>query len=419
MSKKFNNYNGDFFNKKKFDSYVKDPIHKEISFSSEPWIAEFAFSKEMLRLQEIKQLGVAFKTFTSATHNRYTHCLGTYQVALKFVKKFEQEISIKDKKIFLLAALLHDIGHGPFSHIFEKISKIHHEEMTSKIISSDELSIKSLLQKNKINPESLIDVYSGQCKQEWISKLISSNLDVDRIDYLLRDSYYIGTCYSTIDIDFLIERTELLDADVYFYNSAINYIESFLFGRYYMHLDIYDNKNSYIYEWSLLNVFERLKELKDQFEKNSEKIYYYDLYKWIVFEEEVNIKTYILLNDNNLTCFIDSLKVLNDNILNSFIDNFVYCSGTIVALNYSKENYEKLKDKLKDSDYKISNNYKFHICEKNKKGIYYDGDKNIINIYNPHTKQIVKFPSDKLVQFAKSHKNGNNKIILINKNLIN
>lgn len=403
--------------KKRYDLYLKDPIHKEINFSSEPWIAEFVYCPELVRLQDIKQLGVSFKTFNSATHSRYMHSLGAFQVAQKFAKHFEKEISTDDKKLFLIAALLHDIGHGPFSHVFEQITNVNHEEMTRKIVTSDKLSIKKLLKKNKISVNKLIDVYLGHYKQEWISKLISSNLDVDRIDYLLRDSYHIGTYYASIDIDYLIERSILSDTDICFYQTTKNYIESFLFGRYYMHLDIYDNKNSYIYLWSLKNVFERLKEIKELFEKHKNEIFYYDLYEWIVFEKEIDVENYILLNDNNLTAFIDSLKCMKDKILDSFSSNFVLSTNEIIAINWTKENYELVKNETKDST--IDKKYLYAVCEKNKKNIYTNGDKNSISIYNTYSKKIRKFDVKKLIEFNKGHKNHHNKIILINKNLIN
>ena len=407
----------DILNKKNYDFYIKDPIHKEINFSSEPWIAEFAFSNELIRLKDIKQLGVSFKTFNSATHNRYAHSLGTYQVAQKFVSHFKNQISTQDKKIFLISAMLHDIGHGPFSHIFEKISGINHEDITREIILSKELSINEKIKKNDINPDSIVDVYLGCSKKEWISKLISSNLDVDRIDYLLRDSYHIGTYYATIDIDFLIERCILLDTDICFFQSANNYIESFLLGRYYMHLDIYDNKNGYVYEWSLKNVFERLKEIKEEFYKHRNKIYYYDFYEWLVFGKKMNILNFIKMNDLNITSFIDSLKILNDDILNTFIENFVYSKRNIIAINWSKDNFNLLNEISLKSKYDPK--YLFKIVEKNKKDIYYEGEKNVINIYNNVTKKIEKFSANRLIEFNKKNKNLNNKIILVNKTLIN
>lgn len=396
--------------------YLKDPIHKEINFSSQKWIGDFVFSYEMTRLLEIKQLGVNFRTFHSATHNRYSHCLGAFSVAQKFVKHFYSKTSKDDIKLFLVAALLHDIGHGPYSHVFEKIAPINHEEIGRKIIKDPNLNIYHLLKKNKISPDLLISVYKGECKQEWISRLISSNLDVDRIDYLLRDSYYIGTSFSTIDVDFLIERSLLMDNDIFFYKSATNYIESFLLGRYYMHEEIYDNKNSYIYEWILVKVFERLKDLKEKFYENREKIYFYDFYEWIVFEKDVDIhNVYIHLNDNNLNSFLWSLKILEDDVINSFVNSF-FGKEQIEAHNFSDNVLETVKKQTQNIN--IDNKYLYHVQEKGKKNIYYDGEKNSINIYDSYKKKAMKFPISRISGFSKNQKENNNKIILVNKNLI-
>ena len=414
VSTKQKNKNETF--KKKLNYYIKDPIHKEINFSNDKWLADFAFSFEMTRLLEIKQLGISFKIFPSATQNRYSHCLGAFCVAKKFAKHFMSQISKNDRKLFLLAAMLHDIGHGPFSHVFEKISNINHEQMGMEIIKNPKLQIYHLLKQNQVSPDSLINVYTGECKQEWISRLISSNLDVDRIDYLLRDSYYIGTCFSTIDIDFLVERSVLLDNDVCFTKTAINYIESFLLGRFYMHDDIYANKNTYIYEWCLIKIFHRLKEIKNIFYEKRNLIYFYDFYEWIVFDKKVNVeKTYIYLNDNNLSSFLWSLKCLDDKILNTFIDGFNNM-GDIYAVNFNQNILEEIKQKIKNTS--IDSKYLFDVIEKKKKEIYYDGEKNMINIYDSAKKEVFKFPSERILTFNKNKKE-NNKIILINKSLIN
>lgn len=398
------------------DYYIKDPIHKEINFKSDKWILDLISTKEFKRLKYIFQLGVSFKVFPSATNNRYMHSIGTFQVALKFVNSFFNKISVAQRKLFLASALLHDIGHGPFSHVFEKITNVSHEEMTKKIILNKDTEINKALIKNKINPHEIIDVIDGQSKHEWINKLISSNIDVDRIDYILRDSYFIGTNYSTIDIDFLIERSHLLDNDIYFSQSTINVIESFLLGRYYMHQDIYDNKNTYIYEWSLVNIFKRLREIKNDFQKNCKEIYYYDLYKNIILmQEEVSVEIYTKFTDINFTSFLESLKVIDDKILNSFLDSFLNQNG-VIALDYSKKN-EVIKELKKvGKNYNIS--YLYSEVTKSKKKIYLDDEKYQINIIDVKTNKLYKFNSFKFQAFESNKSENKDKIILVNKNLI-
>ncbi|MCF0217495.1 MAG: HD domain-containing protein [Malacoplasma sp.] len=400
---------------KKMNHYIKDPVHKEINFYNDKWLLDFVYSYEMVRLLEIKQLGTSFKTFPSATNNRYSHCLGAFCVAQKFAKHFIAQISKPDRKLFLIAALLHDIGHGPYSHVFEKISHLNHEEMGWKIIKNENLKIYHLLKKNKINIDNLINVYSGKCEKNWIGRLISSNLDVDRIDYLLRDSYFVGTNFSTIDVNFLIERSFLINNDVYFSSTAANYIESFLLGRYYMHQDIYDNKNTYAYEWCLIKIFERLKEIKDTFSNYKNQIYFYDFYEWIVFEKEVSVdKIYIHLNDSNLNSFLVSLKVMEDKILNSFVEAF-FNIDQIFVFSYTKELLDEVKKNANNKNIDIS--YLFTLFEKPQKSIYLSEEKNSINIFNANKKLTYKFSAKRLSSFNQNATE-NNKIIMINKNLI-
>lgn len=406
-----------FSGKTSINHYIKDPVHREINFANEKWLLEFAYSFEMLRLLEIRQLGIGYKIFPSATHNRYSHCLGAYAVAKKFTKHFVNHISKDDSKLFLLAALLHDIGHGPYSHVFEKISHINHEELGKRIIHDPKLGILKLLKKNKINANTLTSVYTSECKQEWIGRLISSNLDVDRIDYLLRDSYAVGTKFSTIDIDFLVERSIIMDNDVFFQKTAINYIESFLLGRHYMYEDIYDNKNTYIFEWTLMKIFQRVKELKDLFLKKKDRIYFYDFYEWIIFGTEVSIhKTYIYLNDGNLNSFIWSLKSLEDKILDSFIDSFLNNNINVEAQNYSIVSEKQVKELANKKN--INPEYLFDVQDKKRKEIYLNEEKNAINIYDRNKNRSYKFPSERISAFSKLSKQNNNKIILVNKSLI-
>lgn len=397
------------------DFTIKDPIHKEINFHTEKWVWDFITTKEFKRLKDVYQLGLGFKVFPSATNNRYMHSIGTFQVALKFVEVLYSQISLYEKKLFLITALLHDIGHGPYSHVFEKITNVDHESITKELILSHKSSINKLLIANKIKPQDVVDVLDGISRYEWINKLISSNIDVDRIDYMLRDSYFIGTHYSTIDIDFLIKRIHLIDSDVFFAHSTINVIESFLLGRYYMHQDIYDNKNTYIYEWSLMSIFNRLKEIKEIFVSHKEQIYYYDLYSDLILKEKYtfDFDKFLKFTDNSFVSFIDSLKVIEDKILNSFLNGFLNQEG-LVALDYSKK--ESVLKTIKEANKKINLKYLYHETEKGEKIVYLDDDKHQINIIDTRTCKLSKFDKSRISGFNNQQKK--EKIILVNKNLI-
>jgi len=192
--------------------FIRDAIHKNININ-EPIIKELIASKEFQRLRGISQLAGAQVAFPSATHTRFTHSLGVYHVLNRvFAEVFGAKlISKKEQLIVKIAGLLHDIGHGPFSHTFEKILNLNedknyqfnHEFYTCAIISDEKTEINQILKKYHININSVINIIKkdqSKCPKYQI-QLISSQLDCDRIDYLIRDGYFTGVSYGAIDLD--------------------------------------------------------------------------------------------------------------------------------------------------------------------------------------------------------------------------
>lgn len=405
-----------------FDYYIKDPIYNEINLKDNIWVLELLRTKELKRLQNINQLGISNKIFPSATNSRFSHSIGTFEIASRFAKHFIHKFSISEyeRKLFLATALLHDIGHGPFSHVFEIITKIKHEEITKNIILDEKMEINRILIKYGINPLDVVSVLFGTYKKGWINKLISSNIDVDRIDYMLRDAYFLGTHYSTIDVNFLVERSYIINDDIYFLKDARNMIESFLLGRYYMHNDIYDNLNTYSYEWSLKMIFIRLKEIISEFIMFKNKIYFYDLFSWIIFNEMPTSNIFLELQDYNFYAFISSLVSINDNILNSFISYFLYGNFDEKDEFIDFKNYSiPLEKELirKSGTTKINIKYLFIIIKKANKIFYDTNEKNKIFLFNKENNKIFEFPYKDLLKSKSEISNKSEKIILFNKKI--
>ncbi len=401
--------------------FIKDPIHKEINVKDKI-IRELIKTKEFDRLKRIYQLGLAYKLFPSATHTRYAHCLGTYEVVSKFTNalknnpKSKTKISDKEALTVAIAGLLHDIGHGPFSHVFESINpnEVKHEEWTLAIIKNPDSEINKVLKKYNININDVCSIIKGTYKKKWMTQLISSDVDADRIDYLLRDSYFIGTHYGTIDLDILLKRVNIIDNTLCFSESCSTLIKSFWYSRIHMNTDVYENKNTLIFEWILILIFKRLKELKTDVQKHKDKIQYYNIYSWLIMGGEISVNDYVKMDDSSFFCFLDSLKSLKiDSLLTSLLQSFQTGDGFSYIFSDSK----KIKTK---NSYVIDKEYVYKEWELNRKKIFslksngeLDTDHNIW-LYNEERNHLIRFSKSKLYNSLKNSNEEISKIILIN-----
>lgn len=180
-----------------------DPVHQDIvldgNIPEQQLIIDLIDTKEFQRLRRIQQLGVTSYTFQGAEGSRFTHSIGAMYVAHKFLNSLtgnQDEIN-KYKPLILVSALLHDLGHGPFSHVTEKIINYHHEDWSCRIIAGN-TEVRKILDNYKAFPDlatNVVQVLQKKYTPKYVSQLISSQLDCDRCDYLLRDSYMTGTAY--------------------------------------------------------------------------------------------------------------------------------------------------------------------------------------------------------------------------------
>lgn len=192
---------------------IKDPIHGSMQFTTEEnnWIKPFIDSELFQRLRHIRQLGLADWIFPGALHNRFIHSLGCCYVASQISSKLQWPE--EDRQQVILACLLHDIGHGPFSHAFEAIfwgESIKHEYWTSFFLNEYTASpfIDSFNDRNAnypLSPEKIMQFHSGRTQDNsLLCDIVSSQLDADRLDYLLRDSYFCGVTYGNYDFRWLL-----------------------------------------------------------------------------------------------------------------------------------------------------------------------------------------------------------------------
>jgi HD superfamily phosphohydrolase len=274
----------------------RDPIYKLISFhkEKEKTIIDLINTPEVQRLKRIRQLGFTYYTFPTGVHDRFSHSLGVSFLAGRMIDSLNiqdpiiLDNSVEGRKVELtrdqlrllvqIAGLLHDIGHGPFSHAFEKISGTKHEDLTAEIIRTSGTGVNKIL--SQISDELirdnisdwLIDIYKGVFTPSWIKEIISSQLDADRLDYLLRDSYMCGVKYAAFDLEWLLSNLELNRVptmnDPNLLRLSINgekgihAVESFIVSRYHMYEQVYYHKTTRGFEKLLQKIFERVNELK-------------------------------------------------------------------------------------------------------------------------------------------------------------
>ncbi len=235
---------------------LKDPLYGFISIP-EPF-ERLVNSVPFQRLRNIKQLGKNYLIYPSANHSRFEHSVGAYYLATKFA-----EINrIERKNEFIAAALLHDLGHYPFSHAIEDsvalANGFNHEEQTLNLIRGYEIS--KIIKNARMNVNRVCDLIQGRGK---FGKLISGQIDVDRLDYLKRDSYYTGVAYGVIETDVIIKNLSISGKN---YLAGIKYLpalESILISRYLMYAMVYMHHKTVIANTMLRAAFISASEAKE------------------------------------------------------------------------------------------------------------------------------------------------------------
>src|SRR3982751_7089124 len=226
----------------------RDPVHNIIRLRTDTdegrLMVRLIDAHEFQRLRRIKQLGLALYTYQGAEHSRFTHSLGVLHLMTRVLDRLADSfpITTEDRAAARAAALLHDVGHGSFSHVMEKVLSFHHEAWTVRVVTSDETEISSVLRSYSTElPERVASIIEGRFQPAALAQLVSSQLDVDRMDYLLRDSLMTGAKYGIYDLEWIIKSIEIDEPGDRLYVSArgIFAVEDYLQARYYMYRQVY------------------------------------------------------------------------------------------------------------------------------------------------------------------------------------
>ena len=304
------------------EKVFRDPVYGYVHVYDQ-LIWDLIQTKEVQRLRRIKQLGGTYMVFHTAEHSRFSHSLGVYEMARKIIRALMHRGTIlsEDERLLVLsAALLHDLGHGPFSHSFESVFSVRHELFTERIIMEDTEVNRVLEAYQKGFATKVRDVINKTYPNPLIISIISSQLDADRLDYLLRDAYFTGAPYGEIDVERILRTMRVVNNKIVYKVSGMHAIEDYLMSRYQMYWQVYLHSTGRSFDLVIQNMLRRVRELifsGYEFKRPLEAL------KDLFLEEEPSVETYLKFDDSTISYYASLFTDEEDEILRDFADRFI------------------------------------------------------------------------------------------------
>ena len=332
---------------------LKDPVHSYIHIHYEV-IWNCLDSKEFQRLRRIRQLGGDFQVYPTAEHSRFSHSLGVYEIVRRMVTEVKSlcvELTEYEKVCVMLAGLLHDVGHGPFSHAFEHITNHSHEEYTAKIIlGNTELNAILRAVSEKL-PQDIVSIIQHTHENDILNQIVSGQLDADRMDYLLRDSYFTATSYGQFDLERILRTMRVRKTNegrkvIVVKYTGIHSVEDYIMARYQMYWQVYYHPVARSYEAVFIQLFNRLKDIF-----KVDKDYFEDMKVLIPFLEksEVSVEEYFKLDENSLLYCCALIQDKEDNIAADLAKR-LQNRRLFEYVDYNEENLAQIKNMLKENN---------------------------------------------------------------------
>jgi len=308
----------------------RDPVHNIIRLRSDTddgrLMIRLIDTPEFQRLRRIKQLGLGLYTYQGAEHSRFTHSLGALHLMARILDRLREsnKISPEDRAAAQAAALLHDVGHGPFSHAMEAVLGFHHEEWTVRAVTSDETEIGQALRAHSPDlPRRVASIIEGTFKPAALAQLVSSQLDVDRMDYLLRDSLMTGAKYGLYDLEWIINALQIdEDGDrIYVAARGVFAVEEYLQARYYMFRQVYFHRTLRSAEVVLRSALRRALELF----KGGEDVWYAPgaAFEKVLSRKPLTVSEHLEIDDSDVIYHLKQWQRVSDPILSDLSRRFV------------------------------------------------------------------------------------------------
>lgn len=311
----------------------RDPVHNLIAFDDTPGdrlLLDLINTREVQRLRRIKQMGVSELVFPGANHSRFAHSLGVLHTARLFLDQLGQgrDLPAEQRALVCCAALLHDVGHGPFSHVFEQVTGQRHEAYTRAIILDSQTEVHRCLKAfDRLLPERLALFFDDADDDEgrtpaYLKRIVSGQLDADRCDYLLRDSHATGTNYGDFDLAWMLAQLRAGPDRRGFYltRKGLAAAETYLFARYHMYRTVYFHKTGRAAEVMLKLLFRRLKETIDN-DRTGHDIP--DTLRGL-FTGQTSLTSYLAIDDHSVTELMKACEKSPDPVLSGLAGGLLH-----------------------------------------------------------------------------------------------
>ena len=331
---------------------INDPVHGFIKIPYEI-LYDVLEHRYFQRLRRISQTGLLSLVFPGATHTRFHHALGAMHLmftALETSKLKGVKISDEEEKAALLAILLHDVGHGPYSHALESLlmEDWHHEKL-------------SILLMKKLNDEFngeldlALEMFQGKYHRKFFNQLITSQLDVDRLDYLKRDSFFTGVSEGSVNTQRIISMMNVKDDELLIDEKGVYSIENFLTARMFMYWQVYYHKTSALAEHLLVKILSRAKQLISE----GKQVDVYGNLKYFLYktdfekatEEDVN--RFTQLDDTDVLSAIKTWQNADDFVLSYFCKAVVQRKFPKTVFSSQKFEESEILEKIERANQKF------------------------------------------------------------------
>lgn len=334
-------------NKKKI---INDPIYGFVTIHHDI-IFDCIELPEFQRLRRIKQLGLTSLVYPGAQHTRFQHAIGAMhlmQIALKNLRAKEIDISEKEEIGALLAILLHDIGHGPFSHTLEHsiLDDVNHENISSHLMHQINAQMNGKL-------SLAIQIFENKYDRPFFHQLVSSQMDMDRLDYLRRDSFYTGVSEGTVGIERIIQMLNVRNNQLIIDQKGIYSVEKFLMARRFMYWQVYLHKTSIAADELLLNILKRAKALIDTQETIKVSPYLQFFLENSFSKHDLSnpdvIENFCNLDDSEIYCAIKIWQNSNDKTLSTLCKMLINRDLLKIELFNSPISRQSVNEKISET----------------------------------------------------------------------